>query len=90
VADLSLTFTVAADSTLNLHGNNVSSEVELVSGGSKLEVTNRNKLEYIERVANYLLVKRLRPASEAFRRGLAEIIDPGWLTMFNEPELQVR
>jgi E3 ubiquitin-protein ligase HUWE1 len=89
VADLSLTFTVAADSTLNLHGG-MSSEVELVSGGSKLEVTNRNKLEYIERVANYLLVKRLRPASEAFRRGLAEIIDPGWLTMFNEPELQVR
>jgi len=66
-----------------------SKEIDLVSGGSKLEVTNRNKLEYVERVANHLLVRRLRPASEAFRKGLAEIIDPNWLSMFNEPELQV-
>ena len=70
-------------------GGGESAEVELVPGGARLEVTNRNKREYIERVANYLLVKRLRAQSEAFRRGLHEIISPAWLAMFNEPELQV-
>ena len=52
-------------------------------------MTNGNKREYIERVANYLLVKRIKVQADAFRRGLAEIIDLNWLQMFNEPELQV-
>ncbi|CAN0460359.1 unnamed protein product, partial [Laminaria digitata] len=28
--------------------------------------------------------------AEAFVRGLWEVIDPQWLQMFSEPELQVR
>ena len=104
-ADLCLTFTVADDSlaaTLGHQGGPRTGagggggggciavdEHELVPGGTRLEVTNRNKREYIERVANYLLVKRIRVQCEAFRRGLHEIISPAWLAMFNEPELQV-
>ena len=61
----------------------------LMSLLSLFQVTDRNKVEYIERVASYLLVKRLKPAADAFKRGLSEIIDPRWLRMFNEPELQV-
>jgi len=83
-ADLCLTFTVADDSFGGTGG-----EVELVHGGARLEVTNRNKREYIERVANYLLVKRLETQAAAFRHGLADILDLQWLKMFNEPELQV-
>jgi ubiquitin-protein ligase E3 C len=46
-------------------------------------------LEYIERVSNHLLVKRLRPQSDAFKKGLAEVIDLEHLAIFNEAELQV-
>lgn len=96
-ADLCLSFTVADDSFpggspsggLSAGASMGTNEVELVSGGARLEVTNRNKLEYIERVSNYLLVKRIRAQAEAFRRGLSEIISLEWLKMFNEPELQV-
>ena len=52
-------------------------------------MTNRNKLEYIERVAHHLLVTRLKPQSEAFKKGLSELIDLEHLHMFNEAELQV-
>lgn len=52
-------------------------------------MTNRNKLEFIERVANHLLVRQLRAQSEAFKRGLAELVDLEHLAMFNEAELQV-
>lgn len=31
----------------------------------------------------------LKPQAEAFVRGLWEVIDPQWLQMFSEPELQV-
>jgi hypothetical protein len=41
-------------------------------------------------VANHLLVRRVKAQSDAFRKGLAEIIDLGWLRIFNESELQVR
>ena len=85
-ADLCLSFTIAGDDG---SGGDAAAEVELVPGGRNLEVTNRNKLEYIERVAQCLLVQRLRPQSEAFKQGLHEIIDPRWLAMFNEAELQV-
>jgi ubiquitin-protein ligase E3 C len=40
-------------------------------------------------VAKYYVVDRLREQSEAFTRGLWEVIDKSWLRIFNEPELQV-
>ena len=45
---------------------------------------------YINLVAKHHLVDRLQAQSRAFVRGLAEVVDPKWLRMFNEPELQVR
>jgi hypothetical protein len=40
-------------------------------------------------VAKYYVVDRLKEQSEAFTRGLWEVIDRSWLRLFNEPELQV-
>jgi ubiquitin-protein ligase E3 C len=40
-------------------------------------------------VAKYYVVDRLKEQSEAFTRGLWEVIDGSWLRLFNEPELQV-
>lgn len=40
-------------------------------------------------VAKHHVCDRVRVQSEAFRRGLWEVISPSWLRIFNEPELQV-
>ena len=40
-------------------------------------------------MAKYYVVDRVKEQSEAFTRGLWEVIDPSWLLIFNEPELQV-
>jgi ubiquitin-protein ligase E3 C len=40
-------------------------------------------------VAKYHVCDRVKEQSEAFRRGLWEVIDRSWLRMFNEPELQI-
>lgn len=43
----------------------------------------------IELVAKYYVVDRVKEQSEAFTRGLWDVIDRSWLRLFNEPELQV-
>jgi hypothetical protein len=40
-------------------------------------------------VTKYYVVDRVKEQSEAFTRGLWEVIDKSWLRIFNEPELQV-
>jgi ubiquitin-protein ligase E3 C len=40
-------------------------------------------------VAKYYVVDRMKDQCEAFTRGLWEVIDPSWLRIFNEPELQI-
>lgn len=40
-------------------------------------------------MAKYHVCDRLRVQAEAFTRGLWDVIDPTWLRLFNEPELQV-
>lgn len=82
-ADLCLTFTVANDD----FGGNV--EVALVPNGANIEVTDANKHKYVGLVAKHHVCDRVREQSEAFTRGLWEVIDRTWLQLFNEPELQV-
>jgi ubiquitin-protein ligase E3 C len=81
--DLCLTFTVAND---DFGGNQ---EIPLIPNGSNMEVTNANKYLYIGLVAKHHVVDRMKEQSEAFTRGLWEVIDRSWLRLFNEPELQV-
>lgn len=81
--DLCLTFTVTND---DFGGTR---EIALIPNGSNVEVTNVNKHRYIGLVAKYYVVDRVREQSEAFTRGLWDVIDKNWLRLFNEPELQV-
>ena len=64
-------------------------QVELIRGGKDVAVTNENKLEYIHRVADYRLNVQLRGPASAFRRGFTSVVQPDWVAMFNEEELQV-
>ena len=82
-SDLCLTFAIST----NEFGNN--SELDLIPNGANIEVTDNNKHRYIELMAKYHVCDRLKEQSEAFTRGLWDVIDKRWLGIFNEPELQV-
>ncbi len=82
-SDLCLTFSVTKDD----FGTN--KEVALIPNGGNLDVTNANKHRYIQLVAKHFVCDQMREQSEAFRRGLWDVIDRSWLSIFNEPELQV-
>ncbi|KAL3945620.1 MAG: hypothetical protein SGBAC_000276 [Bacillariaceae sp.] len=81
--DLCLTFSIANDD----FGQN--NEINLIPNGSEIPVTNANKNHYIGLFAKYYVNDRVKDQCEAVKRGLFEVLDPSWLRIFNEPELQV-
>ncbi|KAF9162979.1 hypothetical protein DFQ26_003070 [Actinomortierella ambigua] len=83
VEDLSLYFTVD-DEELG-----VSKTRELIPGGSNVQVTRQNRIRYIYLMAHYRLNYQIEAQCRAFFRGLKDLIDPKWLWMFNQQELQV-
>jgi len=81
--DLCLTFTVSTDHF------GVNKEIPLIPNGADMEVTNANKHHYIGLVAKHYVYDRVTEQSQAFTRGLWDVIDRDWLRIFSEPELQV-
>lgn len=67
----------------------VTRSVSLKRNGSEIPVTRANRLEYIYLVAHYRLTRQIQKQSTAFFEGLSELIEPRWLRMFNQQELQV-
>jgi ubiquitin-protein ligase E3 C len=60
----------------------------LKPNGADIPVTNSNRPEYIFRLANHRLGMQSLYQTKAFLAGLGEIIQPMWLSMFNQSELQ--
>ncbi|KAK5936534.1 ubiquitin-protein ligase (E3) [Knufia obscura] len=85
-ADFGLNFTVS--DTFDVDGKAVSLTTDLIPGGSNELVTNRNRLKYIDRIVRYRLQEQPRLITNAFLKGLGNIISPMWLAMFNQKELQ--
>ncbi|KAG0234785.1 hypothetical protein BGW41_001008 [Actinomortierella wolfii] len=81
--DLALYFTVD-DEELG-----VSKTRELIPGGSNIQVTRQNRIRYIYLMAHYRLNYQIEAQCRAFFHGLQDLIDPKWLWMFNQQELQV-
>ncbi|KAH7885642.1 HECT-domain-containing protein [Phlebopus sp. FC_14] len=81
--DLSLNFTAAVEEF------GVARALDLIPNGSNVPVTRENRLQYIYLVSHYRLSKQIKLQSEAFFEGLSEMIDPKWLRMFNQQELQI-
>lgn len=83
------------ESTFNLDFT-ISSEIvpgkvetyPLKLNGDSILVTNHNRLEYVHLVSKHRLVKESAVQTSAFLRGLTKIINPNWLKMFNQSELQ--
>ncbi|THV03800.1 HECT-domain-containing protein [Dendrothele bispora CBS 962.96] len=81
--DLSLNFTVAVEEF------GTARSVDLIRNGSNITVTKENRLQYIYLVSHFKLSKQIKQQSEAFFEGLSEMIDPKWLRMFDQQEVQI-
>ncbi|KAI8866753.1 HECT-domain-containing protein, partial [Ramicandelaber brevisporus] len=97
-SDFGLTFAVSSlvmNNPLNGNANqqpNTSSVVtiDLIPGGSDINVTRDNRFRYIELMCNHKLNVELSPQTRAFRQGLYEMIPQRWLRLFADPhELQM-
>lgn len=62
---------------------------ELIPGGSKIRVTNQNKLAYLDALAQYRLATSVREEVEYFLKGLNELIPENLLCIFDENELEL-
>jgi len=63
--------------------------VDLVSGGSRIAVTNDNKLRYLDALAQHRLVNPVKEQVSAFIRGLNELVPDHLLSIFDENELEL-
>jgi ubiquitin-protein ligase E3 C len=87
VEDFSLDFTI--NDTVSLpDGTTQTLTRELIPNGANTPVTNENRPLYVSYVARYRLQIQPYLQTQAFLRGLGEIIKPSWLSMFNQSELQ--
>jgi ubiquitin-protein ligase E3 C len=82
IEDLSLTFAIDDEQF------GKAESVDLIANGSSIPVTDVNKIQYIYHMANYKLNTQINPQCKAFFRGLCDLIEPRWLQMFNQQELQ--
>ncbi|KAL2352367.1 E3 ubiquitin-protein ligase NEDD4 [Cryomyces antarcticus] len=96
-ADFSLNFTVTDNIPLLsppvLSGKNTPKSKTITRdlrppSGADTPVTNANRLLYISAIARHRLQTQPHLQTTAFLKGLASIIQPSWLSMFNQSELQ--
>lgn len=62
---------------------------DLIPNGSKIPVSNENKLQYLDQLAQYRLATAVREPIESFLKGLNELIPDNLLSIFDENELEV-
>ncbi|KAI9714367.1 MAG: hypothetical protein M1820_000328 [Bogoriella megaspora] len=87
VEDFGLNFTVT--DTYNIGGGKTKAITrDLCHDGSQMTVTNANRLIYIQYMAHHRLSSQPAAQTRAFLRGLSTMIQPSWLSMFNQSELQ--
>ncbi|KAH6647427.1 hypothetical protein BKA67DRAFT_577433 [Truncatella angustata] len=88
VTDLALDFTIN-DRVANPETGQIKTITRpLRKDGENIPVTNKDRPLYISYVARHRLVAQPFQQTKAFLRGLGSIIEPSWLSMFNQSELQ--
>ncbi|KAL3873875.1 hypothetical protein ACJMK2_036958 [Sinanodonta woodiana] len=63
--------------------------VDLIPNGSKIPVTNENKLQYLDLLAQHRLANSVREEIDGFLKGLNELIPDNLLSIFDENELEL-
>lgn len=87
VGDLSLNFAIT-DQIRTPDGGVRTVTRPLRKDGENITVTNKDRPLYISYVASHRLIVQPYRQTKAFLRGLGSIINPSWLSMFNQSELQ--
>lgn len=87
VEDFSLDFTITDTVSMPREPTETITR-ELMPNGSNTPVTNENRPLYVSYVARHRLYEQPKLQTQAFLKGLGEIIKPSWLSMFNQSELQ--
>lgn len=82
--DLCLTFSV--DEKDEITGD--IKTFDLVPHGSNIPVTKENRFNYIYKMMDYKLNRRIKDKLDNFTRGFHSIIPLGWLRLFTEDEIQ--
>ncbi|KAJ9658707.1 ubiquitin-protein ligase (E3) [Coniosporium apollinis] len=89
VEDFALNFTITDTvSTDPVTGATKTITRNLIPNGANIPVTNQNRIPYISLVARHRLVTQPAAQTSAFLKGLADMVQPSWLRMFNQSELQ--
>ncbi|KAM7539473.1 hypothetical protein Aperf_G00000055181 [Anoplocephala perfoliata] len=64
-------------------------EDELKPGGKEIKVTEANKMEYLKLMVEWRLNRGVTEQTESFLEGLFEVVNPSWLQVFDERELEL-
>ena len=64
-------------------------EIELIEGGKKIDLTNDNKRDYVERLSHFKLYKLIQKQIDAFLEGFYELIPKELVSIFNFKELEL-
>ncbi|CAD8136388.1 unnamed protein product [Paramecium pentaurelia] len=83
VTDFGLTFSI----TQEFYGQII--EFDLIPNGRQINVTNDNKIQYINLYCHFRLNKQIKEQSQFFREGLEQVIDPEQFKLFTNQELQL-
>ncbi|TYH65157.1 hypothetical protein ES332_D06G037000v1 [Gossypium tomentosum] len=87
---LDLTFSIDADEEkLILYERTQVTDYELIPGGQNIKVTEENKHQYVDLVAEHRLTTAIRPQINAFLEGFNELIPRELITIFNDKELEL-
>ena len=88
--DFGLNFTVTDTMSFEWDEETVTHTITnpLDRNGASIPVTNANRDRYISAITRYRLQTQPYWITSAFLRGLGQIIEPMWLAMFNQKELQ--
>ncbi|KAG5018915.1 hypothetical protein JHK87_014770 [Glycine soja] len=87
---LDLTFSIDADEEkLILYERTEVTDYELIPGGRNTKVTEENKHQYVDLVAEHRLTTAIRPQINAFLEGFNELIPRELISIFNDKELEL-
>ncbi|KAM7259413.1 hypothetical protein ACFE04_015154 [Oxalis oulophora] len=87
---LDLTFSIDADEEkLILYERTEVTDYELIPGGRNIKVTEENKHEYVDLIAEHRLTTAIRPQINAFMEGFNELISRELISIFNDKELEL-
>lgn len=64
-------------------------DFELIPGGRDIRVTEENKHEYVDKVADHRLTTAIRPQINAFLDGFNELVSRELISIFNDKELEL-